>query len=218
LSNRLAAENTCPLYKLTNGVLQARTATKFPRPAGAAANGYGSSLRGLLSAQAFPAFVDLTTVGNLGVANGHFPSIGDCAYADFKGRPSVLANDCCAVLGRATPQFATDTSAFADAPAQGAKDQSTTHGRDATKRATYVNQCAASQIGESVGHTVADAGRAVGRVAVNGAVTVGNGVLTVGSAIGNGAVTVGRAVGGTAVAVVQGTAHHLWNGLAWIVS
>lgn len=185
LSKRLSVENTCPLYRVEGGKVQQRTGSLavWPRPAIAKLHEFGSSLRWNMASAPFPAFVDLTTKGDLAQSDAAFlaamkvgaadPSLTCHEYRPFVER-SILPDDCCAVAGRATPQFVTAKTQWDDAlPAVETKWPSSADMSNQHKRVTYLNKCFVSQQADIAVQTVKSAVKSVGHEIVQGLAAMG---------------------------------------------
>lgn len=150
LPERLALENTCPFFKVVHsggsrsllGRKLTDKARGIPRPPVAVAQGYGRSIRYTLSADLFPAIVDITTVHGTGLTDAVPTDKGakDCVYEPV----GVTGAYCCQGSTRATPLPSTDPT-FGDSCMENGKERLdgwTATPEDATKRYTVTNQCA----------------------------------------------------------------------------
>ncbi len=209
LSKRQAAENTCPLFRiLQNGELQIRTSarTDLPRPAKATTHNWGSSLRLKMASELFPAFEDLAAARDLGQSDEDFKTamgnslVGtECtAYRKFKERRIKGSDDCCAVAGRSTPVWVTDTTQWGDTEVP-QKWSASQDGKNKNKRITYFNECFITQKAVATGRKVVNGAKAVGGAVVSGVSTVGHAVVSGASTVGHAVVSGAKAVGSAAV-------------------
>ncbi len=217
LSSRQSVENTCAMFKLSARKIQIRDGAlnTFPRPAGAATHGWGSSLRWLMSAELFPQFVSIEAAAGAGIPAPNPLAQSDDAFqatlANQDDRKCTAyrefaTSDCCNVLGRAVPVWAAD-------PFAGSRDvpvgfqQNTQAGANKAKRSTYLNQCRLTQVANgaasAVGNAASSAASAVGNAASSAASAVGNAASGAASAVGSAASAAGSALVSAAVAPAQ---------------